>query len=93
MKKLNRIFVVSLVALLLCTVTQSLSANTGKININTATKEQLVALKYVGDKLADKIIEYRKAHPFQKKEDVMQVKGVGQKIYDVNKDLIIVKDE
>ena len=63
------------------------------ININTATKEELVTLKHIGDKIADRIMAYREAHPFQKSEDIMKVKGIGQKVYDVNKDLIVVKDE
>ena len=68
-------------------------ATSGKININTATKNQLVTLKNVGEKIADRIIEYRKAKPFEKIEDIMKVKGFTQKTFDVNKELIIVKDE
>ena len=71
-------------------------ASKGKININTATKQELVTLKYVGDKLADRIIEYRKEHPFEKPEDILHVKGVGARIFEANKDLIeveaVVKD-
>lgn len=62
------------------------------VNINTATKEVLVSLKYVGDKIADRIIEYRKNHPFEVPEDIMKVKGIGQKVFDANKDKIIVTD-
>ncbi|MCK5837609.1 MAG: helix-hairpin-helix domain-containing protein, partial [Desulfobacula sp.] len=67
-------------------------ATTDKININSATKSELVILKHVGDKIADKIMEYRKAHPFETPQDIMKVKGIGQKTFDANKDLIIVKD-
>lgn len=67
-------------------------ASTDKVNINTASKEQLVTLKHIGEKLADKIIEYRKAHPFQAPEDIMNVKGIGEKVFNANKDRIIVKD-
>jgi len=65
-------------------------ADSGKININVATKQELVTLKYVGEKLADRIIEYRKAHPFEKVEDIMNVKGVGKRVFDANKDLITI---
>jgi competence protein ComEA len=64
-----------------------------KVNINTADKEQLVTLKYIGDALADRIIEYRQNQPFQVSEDIMKVKGVGEKTFETNKERIIVKDE
>ncbi len=41
-----------------------------KININTATKAQLISLKYVGEKLADRIIAHRKETPFKTPEDI-----------------------
>ncbi len=50
-----------------------------------------VTLKGVGEKIAERIIEYRKAHPFQAIEELMNVKGIGQKLFDKNKDLITVK--
>lgn len=61
------------------------------VNINTATKEVLVSMKHIGEKIADRIIEYRKNQPFEVPEDIMKVKGIGQKIFDANKDKIIVK--
>lgn len=67
-------------------------AATGKVNINTDSKEQLMTLTNIGDVVADRIIEYRKANPFKSPEDVMKVKGVGEKTFEKNKDRIIVKD-
>ncbi len=64
-----------------------------KVNINTADKEQLVSLKFIGDALADRIIEYRQNQPFQAPEDIMKVKGVGEKTWEANKERIIVKNE
>jgi competence protein ComEA len=64
-----------------------------KVNINTDSKEQLMTLHNIGDVVADRIIEYRKAHPFEIPEDIMKVKGVGQKTFDANKDRIVVKNE
>lgn len=93
MKKINTLSIVLLVSLLFLSFCLPVMAVSGKININTATKEELVALKQVGDKIADRIIEYRKATPFETPEDIMKVKGVAQKIFDTNKELIIVKDE
>lgn len=67
-------------------------AETNKVNINTAPKEQLTTLKYVGDVLADRIIEFRNNTPFINIEDIMKVKGVGVKAFEANKDQISVKD-
>ena len=93
MEKLKRLSVMIIVGFLLVAVSQPAIGGKGKVNINTATKKELVTLKHVGNKLADRIIEYRKAHPFKKSEEIMQVKGVGQKIYEVNKHLLTVKSE
>lgn len=93
MKKIKRISIFVLAVLLLASFCQPVIAGSGKININTATKKELVTLKHVGDKIADRIIEYRKVHPFKTIEGLMNVKGIGQKVFDVNKDLISVKDE
>ena len=48
----------------------------GKVNINTATVEELKTLKGVGEKKAEAIIEYRKKNgSFKTKEDLMKVRG------------------
>ena len=88
MKKIKKISIFVLAVLLLVGFSHSVFASKGKININTASKEQLVTLKKVGVKIADRIIEYRKANPFEKIEDFMNVKGIGQKSFDANKNLI-----
>lgn len=63
-----------------------------KININTATVEELVNLKRIGPKYAERIVQYRDANgPFVKVEDIMMVKGIGPKTLEVNKDVIIVE--
>ena len=63
-----------------------------KININTATVEQLTKLKKIGEKYAQRIIEYREKNgPFEKPEDITKVKGIGPKIFELNKDLIVEK--
>lgn len=51
-----------------------------KVNINQATPAQLAMLPRVGAKAADRIVEYRKAHgPFSQPEQLMEVKGFGEK--------------
>jgi len=91
MIKKTSIFI--LITLMFVAFNQPVLAGSGKININTATQKELSALKYVGDKIAVKMISYRETQPFEKPEDIMKVKGIGQKVYDANKDVIIVKDE
>ena len=62
-----------------------------KININKATADELMILKGIGPKIAEKIIDYRKNNPFVELEDLMQVKGIGPKIYKNIKGYIVVK--
>jgi competence protein ComEA len=64
----------------------------GKININTATIEELDTLPRVGEKTANDIISYReKAGGFKKIEDIMEVPRIGEKTFADLKDLIEVK--
>ncbi len=62
------------------------------VNINTATIDELSTLDGVGPVIAEKIIEYReKIGMFEKPEDIMNIKGIGEKIFEKNKQRIIVK--
>ena len=46
----------------------------------------------VGEKYAQRIVEYREANgPFEKPEDIMKVKGIGSKVWEANKDRIVVE--
>ncbi len=57
-------------------------AATGSINLNSASAEQIALLPRVGLKLAQRVVEYRKTNgPFKKVEDLMEVKGVGEKLF------------
>ena len=82
-----------LVCMMMVICTLPAMAGVKKVNINTAPKEQLTTLKYVGDALADRIIEFRNSTPFTNIEDFMKVKGIGSKAFAVNKDQICVTDE
>ena len=56
------------------------SAPTAKVNLNTASVEQLTTLPGVGPKLAARIVEYRqKSGTFRSTQELMNVKGVGEK--------------
>lgn len=53
------------------------------VDLNTATKEELEAVKGIGPAKADAIINYRKEHgPFKKVDDLNAVKGFGDKSVD-----------
>jgi competence protein ComEA len=52
------------------------------VNINTATQAQLETLPGLGPKVAQRIIEYRQKNgSFKKVEDLMNVKGIGEKSF------------
>ena len=61
------------------------------ININTASKEELMFLNGIGSARADAIIQYREEKPFSKKEDIMNISGIGQKLFDSISDKICVE--
>jgi competence protein ComEA len=86
---------VLVVMFLLCFVTVMtapvIAAASGKVNINTASVEELTQLQKVGPKIADRIVAYRNANgPFKTVDDLKDVKGVGDKILELNKDRISV---
>ena len=63
-----------------------------KVNINTATLDELTKLKGIGPAYAKEIIAYREANgPFEKPEDITNVKGIGPKTFEAIKDIITVK--
>lgn len=93
MRHLRIIFLVAVAIVLLTFSVSLLSAQEiEKININTATVVELMQLKRVGPKIAQRIVEYREKHgPFEKSEDIIKVKGIGRKVFELNKDRITVE--
>jgi competence protein ComEA len=58
------------------------AAPSAPVNLNTATQAQIEALPGIGPKVAQRIIEYRQKNgQFKKIEDVMNVKGIGEKSF------------
>jgi len=70
----------------------SWAADSGKINLNNATVEELTQLKGVGTKYAERIVEFREKNgPFKKPEDILQIQGIGPKTLELNKDRLTVE--
>ncbi|MDU7709940.1 MAG: helix-hairpin-helix domain-containing protein, partial [Clostridium sp.] len=64
--------------------------NQGKININTAAKEELKTVPGIGDAKADSIISYREANGgFQTVEELMQVEGIKEGVFNKIKDRVV----
>jgi len=64
-------------------LSQTDDAGENKININTATASQLETLPGIGPSLAEKIISYRNEKgPFQSLQDLKNVSGIGDKLFD-----------
>lgn len=87
MRKFKVFFVFSLVFFLL--PLYGFSAGE-KVNINTATPDQLAALLGIGKVVAQRIVEYRTKTPFKTIEEIKNVKGIGNQKFAQIKDLITV---
>lgn len=63
-----------------------------KININQASEQELQALRGIGPALAGRIVEYRRTvGPFERVDDLTQVKGIGPVMLSRLRDLIVVR--
>ena len=64
----------------------------GKVNLNTATREELMGLAGIGAAKAEDIMEYRtKAGAFAAIEEIMNVSGIGAAMFEKIKEHITVK--
>jgi competence protein ComEA len=86
------LFFVAIIILSICLVPLLSAKDMKKININEASIAELTQLKRIGPKIGKRIVEYRENYgPFVKTEDIMKVKGIGPKIFKLNKDRITVE--
>ncbi len=67
------------------------TSGSGIVNLNSATKDQLMTLPGIGEAKADAIIRYREENgPFSSTEDVMNISGIKDSVYSKIKDRITV---
>jgi len=52
------------------------------VNLNSATQEELVSLPGIGASKAKAIIDYRTAHPFKSVDEVKNVRGIGDHLFE-----------
>ena len=63
----------------------------GKINLNTATKDQLMEIPGIGESKANAIIAYREEHGgFSSIEEVMNIEGIKEGVFSKMKEYIVV---
>lgn len=67
------------------------ASSSPRININTATQAELETLPGIGPAYAGAIIVHRTRGPFRKVEDIMEVRGIGEKRFEGMRDLISVQ--
>ena len=93
MKRWKRFMALAIVVtFVMALVPVALAEEAAKVNINKASVADLMELKNIGEKYAERIVAYREKNgPFKKIEDIMNVKGIGPKILELNKDRITVK--
>jgi len=64
----------------------------GRIDINSADVEELTDLPGIGPAYAQRIVEYRKEYgPFKTIEDLLNVRGIGDRTFEKIRDRITVK--
>ncbi len=73
-------------------VSASSTKQTGQVDINNASEQELTQLKGVGPAIAKRIIEYRNAHGrFSKPDDLLGVRGIGEKTLEKMRAQILIR--
>ena len=68
-------------------------AQEGRLDLNLATKDELMTLPGIGEKLAERILQYRQsAGRYSAPEQIMDVEGIGEGIFERIRDSITVGD-
>lgn len=72
--------------------TEAATPQSDRVDLNTATEEQLISLPGIGPAKAQAIMEYRSRRPFRRVEQIMRVRGVGRGIYRQIRDHVVVSE-
>lgn len=71
---------------------ESLAKDDGKVNLNTATKEELQTLPGIGEAKAQSIVAWREEHgSFTQIEDIMKIEGIKEGVFSKIKDCVKVQ--
>ena len=89
----KKVLVLSVVfVLVLSLVPVAMAEDQSKIDLNTASVDELMMLKGIGEKYAKRIVEYRESNgAFTQIDDIMKIKGIGAKTFESIKDSIAVE--
>ncbi len=75
-------------------VTSAARKTAGRIDLNTATLEELMTLPGIGEVRARSILAYRETNgPFRQAADLMNVSGIGEGIFAKLRDYVYVEDD
>ena len=93
MEVIRKVAVILIFASLVTFVSNLADAeHSAKVNINTATVEELMSLKGIGEKKAESIVKYREEiGSFATIDELKGVKGIGDKIFNKIKDHIAIE--
>ncbi len=93
MKQLKKVTLLCMVIAIMMVLAGPIGAkDSGKINLNTATVKELVQLKRIGTKYAERIVKYREENGlFKTTEELIKVPGIGVKTLELNRDRIVVE--
>jgi competence protein ComEA len=93
MKPWKRIFALMVAIAMVTALVPLAPAEEGqRVNINKAGVEELMQLQKIGKSYAERIVAYREKNgPFEKPEDIMKVKGIGARTFELNQDRISVE--
>lgn len=87
----NRWIGALLLALTLATAGIASAVDEKKVNLNSASTQELTTLRGIGDKTAQAIVAYRESHgPFKSVEELVEVKGIGEKLMTSLRDQVTI---
>jgi len=90
----NSAVALSLAILVLLAMPALAAEGAGKVNINTATAEQLMMLPRVGPSVAGRILEFREQNgKFKQTVDLLLIKGIGDKTFAMIEPYVAISGE